>query len=238
MLAITCGSAAAQVAQPAAPAPPTMPLAPHPPPVFAPPVFAPPVQSDPPAATVTPAAIGSRTEQPARTAPSPAIAAPADPPPAAPPLVPLEPPAPPVIPPPIIVPTRQQAAAPQVEVVADAAGTATRIDGGWRITFGSGSAQLNPATAKALRDLAAALPASATLTLHAFAPGTPDDPSTARRLSLSRALVARGVLIAEGVASPRIVVRSLGASEPALSAGPPDRVDLTQSPPSQAKPAP
>ena len=81
---------------------------------------------------------------------------------------------------------------------------------------------------------------NATLTLSAFAPGTPDDPSTARRLSLSRALAARSLLIAEGLPSPRITVRSLGASEPGFSAGPPDRVDLVVSSPptSQAKPAP
>lgn len=64
-------------------------------------------------------------------------------------------------------------------------------------------------------------------TVSAFAAGTPDDPSTPRRLSLSRALAVRGILLGEGIASARILVRSLGASTPAIAAGPPDRVDVT-----------
>jgi outer membrane protein OmpA-like peptidoglycan-associated protein len=165
--------------------------------------------------------------------PAPAAEAPAAPPP----LMPLAPPAPPVIPPPIAVPARPAPAPAPVEIVAGAPGTAARLDGGWRITFGPGLSALNPATAQALRDLARTLPAQASVTVSAFAPGTPEDPSLARRLSLARALAARGVLIAEGIASPRILVRALGAG-PAIADGPPDRVDLLPSLPSQARPAP
>ncbi len=206
-------------AQPPAPspAPPapviTMPLAPDPPPVIAP---------LPPAATTAISGSGLSAPEPL------------------PPLVPMAPPGPPVIAPPVAVPTRPTPVPTPVEVVAGAAGEASRIEGGVRITFGPGKADLNAATAGAVRELARALPGNATLTLTAFAPGTPDDPSTARRLSLSRALAARSLLIAEGLPSPRITVRSLGASEPGFSAGPPDRVDLVVSSPptSQAKPAP
>ena len=89
-----------------------------------------------------------------------------------------------------------------------------------------------------MRDFARGLAPQTTVTVSAFAPGAPEDPSTARRLSLARALAARGVLIAEGIASPRIIVRALGASPP-IADGPSDRVDLIVSPtPSQARPSP
>lgn len=154
------------------------------------------------------------------------------------PVMPLAPPAPPVIPPPIAVPTRPPPPPPVVEVVADAQGVASKTDAGWRITFGPGKSDLNPAMVRALRDLARALPAQASVTVSAFAPGAPEDPSSSRRLSLARGLAVRGVLITEGLASTRITVRALGAS-PAIAAGPADRVDLVvSSPPAQAIPAP
>lgn len=164
-----------------------------------------------------------------------------DPPPA--PFVPLAPPPPPAIPPPIAVPARPAPPAPPVEIAADAAGAVTRIGEGLRLTFAPAGAALNPATAQALRELAAALPAGASVTIAAFAPGTPEDPSSSRRLSLARALAARAALLAEGIASPRIFVRALGAS-PAIAEGPPDRVDLTiaapttQAPAAPSRPAP
>ena len=57
----------------------------------------------------------------------------------------------------------------------------------------------------------------------AYAAGTPEDPSTARRLSLSRALAVRSALMADGVTSSRIYVRALGATGGDEA---PDRVDL------------
>ncbi|MBV9756580.1 MAG: hypothetical protein JO047_05955, partial [Alphaproteobacteria bacterium] len=51
-----------------------------------------------------------------------------------------------------------------------------------------------------------------------------DDPSTPRRLSLSRALTARQVLLDRGMGSTHIYVRALGAN---AGDGPPDRVDVT-----------
>ncbi len=150
--------------------------------------------------------------------------------------MPLAPPAPPVIPPPVAVPTRPAPPAPQVEITPDAPGSAQRTEAGLRVTFGPGSAALNLATAQAMRGFARAVPPDSIITIAAFAPGTPEDPSTARRLSLARALAARGVLINEGIASPRILVRALGAN-PSIAEGPPDRVDLLPSPP-QPRPAP
>jgi hypothetical protein len=58
----------------------------------------------------------------------------------------------------------------------------------------------------------------------AYAAGTPDDPSTARRLSLSRALAVRSALMADGVSSTHIYVRALGAPEGDKT---PDRVDIS-----------
>jgi outer membrane protein OmpA-like peptidoglycan-associated protein len=116
---------------------------------------------------------------------------------------------------------------PPVPIVADAAGDATKIVGGTRITFGAGKADLNPVTAAAVSALARVVKADPNIDLnvYAYAAGPPDDPSTPRRLSLSRALAARAVLISEGIASTRIYVRALGAT---ASDGPPDRVDVTQ----------
>jgi len=58
----------------------------------------------------------------------------------------------------------------------------------------------------------------------AYAAGRPEDPSTARRLSLSRALAVRAALMADGISSNRIYVRALGAQ---ASDGPADRVDIS-----------
>ncbi len=160
-------------------------------------------------------------------------------PPTAPALLPVPGPVPPkpAIPPlPILVPVRPSPPPGPPQLAADAAGTATPLalsqkagphETGLRLTFGSAADKLNPASADALRDFARAAPPEAVFTVSAFAAGTPDDPSTPRRLSLSRALAVRGILLGEGIASARILVRSLGASTPAIAAGPPDRVDVT-----------
>ena len=170
-------------------------------------------------------------------APSLSLATPAAEPQSAPaPLMGIAPPAPPVIPPPLVVPARPTPPPAAAEVLADAPGQASRIEAGWRITFGPGQSALNPATAEALRSLARAMPAAATITVSAFAPGSTEDPSSSRRLSLARAIAARGVLITEGIASPRIFVRALGAGAP-IADGPPDRVDLVVSSPA-SRPAP
>lgn len=57
----------------------------------------------------------------------------------------------------------------------------------------------------------------------AYAAGTADSASQARRLSLSRALAVRAYLIEKGVASTRLDVRALGHQ---TDGGSPDRVDI------------
>jgi outer membrane protein OmpA-like peptidoglycan-associated protein len=58
----------------------------------------------------------------------------------------------------------------------------------------------------------------------AYAAGTSDTASQARRLSLSRALTVRAYLIEKGIASTRLDVRALGYQ---VEGGSPDRVDIS-----------
>jgi outer membrane protein OmpA-like peptidoglycan-associated protein len=145
---------------------------------------------------------------------APVILAPAAPPAAV--LPPLEP-----------SPPARSLPAPTIPLVPDAVGEATKIPGGVRVTFAPGKADLNPATEAALRELGRTLAAdpNTAVNVFAYAAGTADDPSTPRRLSLSRALAARAVLMSEGIASTRIYPRALGNTAPD---GPPDRVDVQQ----------
>lgn len=174
----------------------------------------------PPPAALSPAA--PRTD----TAPRPPARA-AAPPPAAPaPRVErtVAPPPPPATrapeqaaPPPARPPETRTAALPQT-FTPDGDGQIMRIP------FGSGSTQLNSEGEAALTRLAALLGATeGRLQLKAFAGGSADRPSTARRLSLSRALAVRSFLINQGVKSTRIDVRALGVPP---GDGPADRVDV------------
>ncbi len=139
--------------------------------------------------------------------------------PAAPPASPLLPPAAPA------PPAHPNVTPPPPPVVAAAAGEVIEVPGGTRITFAPESADLNPATDAALRQIGAeaAKSPAAVVNVIAYASGPPEDPSTPRRLSLDRALAARAVLMAAGVPSTRIYLRALGT---ASREGPPDRVDL------------
>jgi len=93
-----------------------------------------------------------------------------------------------------------------------------------RIPFADGATSISGAAESELIKLAAALNASNDrLQLKAFSGGSADRPSTARRLSLSRALAVRSFLINQGVKSTRIDVRALGVPP---DNGPADRVDV------------
>ena len=61
----------------------------------------------------------------------------------------------------------------------------------------------------------------------AFASGSADQSSAARRLSLKRALGVREYLIARGIRSQRMDLRALGNES---GEGPPDRVDIVIDP--------
>jgi outer membrane protein OmpA-like peptidoglycan-associated protein len=149
----------------------------------------------------------------------------------------------PIAPPPATAP----AAPPPPPPVADSATSAATATGtGLRVTFGTGESDLSPASATAIHNMVQTAPSGDTTSFNvvAYAAGTPEDPSTARRLSLARALAVRSALIADGIGSARIYVRALGA---ATGDEPPDRVDLsvlggnaavTASAPGQAPAAP
>jgi outer membrane protein OmpA-like peptidoglycan-associated protein len=98
-----------------------------------------------------------------------------------------------------------------------------------RLVFEGGQTDLTAGDEAEIRDLAKAIPAQAgsSVNVVAYAAGRPDDPSTARRLSLSRGMAVRSVLLSSGVPSARIYVRALGATAPD---GPADRVELVVAP--------
>ncbi len=129
----------------------------------------------------------------------------------------------PVPPPPAAA---QPAAPPPPPPISDsAASAAASTDAGLRVTFGAGQSDLSPASAAAIKSIVQSAPAgdSTSFNVMAYAAGTPEDPSTARRLSLARALAVRSALMADGVTSSRIYVRALGATGGDEA---PDRVDL------------
>jgi outer membrane protein OmpA-like peptidoglycan-associated protein len=91
--------------------------------------------------------------------------------------------------------------------------------------FQAGSAELTDETRGLLTDLAARMNSESGLRVQllAYAGSNEDSPNAARRLSLSRALVVRGYLIDQGIASTRMQVRALGDN---VEQGSPERVDI------------
>jgi outer membrane protein OmpA-like peptidoglycan-associated protein len=152
----------------------------------------------------------------------------------APPMPATPPPNPVILPPPVVMPAHAPPPPPPMFVRADAPGVVSPIPHGFSISFGPGLFDLNAATNAALVNLAkqaVATPAM-TIAVTAWAPGVADDPSTARRLSLDRALSARAVLIHGGVVSERIRVVAKGDHD--VGPGGPDRVDVTSAVPAVA----
>jgi outer membrane protein OmpA-like peptidoglycan-associated protein len=94
-----------------------------------------------------------------------------------------------------------------------------------RVSFVSGSAELSDEAEQALGALADRMKQDETLRIQllAYAEGTEDTASRARRLSLSRALAVRSFLIDQGIRSTRMDVRALGSQS---EDGPADRVDI------------
>lgn len=128
----------------------------------------------------------------------------------------------PVAPPPVA-----STAPPPPPPVSDTATTrAETVQAGIQVLFDATTTDLSPASLAAIKAFAKKAPGSDSVSFNvlAYAAGKSDDPSVARRLSLSRALAVRSALVAEGVASTRIYVRALGSQ---TGGGPPDRVDLS-----------
>ena len=95
-----------------------------------------------------------------------------------------------------------------------------------QIAFPAGDSRVPGAAQAGLKDLAERMKANESLRLQIVAYATGDDltASTARRLSLSRALAVRTLLIEYGVRSTRIDVRALGDK---VTDQPANRVDLS-----------
>ncbi|GBQ90685.1 hypothetical protein AA13595_2953 [Gluconacetobacter johannae DSM 13595] len=179
-----------------------------------------------------PAPHGPHAARPSSGTPAPAVAktTAAHPPPT--PTIPAAPPPPPIIrPPEISVPLHPSPPPPETPVVPTAQGTVRDLRGGTRLTFAPGSADMNAAMIDRVKTFAAALLAApeARGQVDAYASGTPDDASTPRRVSLSRGLAIRSILIHAGVASTRIYVRAIGLSGPPPDDAAPDHVDVTLS---------
>lgn len=122
--------------------------------------------------------------------------------------------------------TPPSAVPPKPPIAADATTTAAPSKTGLQLVFAEGKSDLRPASAAAIKRLAKAAPQSDATTFNvlAYASGDPNDPSVARRMSLSRAIGVRDALMADGVPSAQIYLRALG-SQPG-NGGPPNRVDI------------
>ena len=94
------------------------------------------------------------------------------------------------------------------------------------IAFGSDSSQLPEDSKGRLDGVVRSMTGNDRLRAQiiAYAAGTSDTASQARRLSLSRALAVRAYLIEKGIASTRLDVRALGYQ---VEGGSPDRVDIS-----------
>ncbi len=127
-------------------------------------------------------------------------------------------------PPPAAAPP-EPAAETQTASIAPTTAAEAPAGGLLSIAFNEGSAVLPDGARGDLDDLVTALTGDPALKvqLRAFAAGTADTTSQARRLSLSRALAVRSFLIENGVQTTRMDVRALGNKS---GDGPADRVDV------------
>ena len=102
---------------------------------------------------------------------------------------------------------------------------AAPVEGQIRIVFPQDSADIPDKVKADLDALAQKMAADDNLRLQllAYASGTADESSRARRMSLSRALAVRSYLIKQGVRSTRMDVRALGNN---VQGTPADRVDV------------
>ncbi|BAK84500.1 hypothetical protein GLX_20880 [Komagataeibacter medellinensis NBRC 3288] len=167
---------------------------------------------------------------PGSHAPATAVASPAAI--AALPPVATQPPANPVLrPPELHVPAHPFPPPPEVKADPQARGRAEKLTGGTRLHFTAQSDAMNPRMIAALQTFATVMQKlpDQHVDIVAYGEGRADDPSTPRRVALSRGLAARSVLIHAGLASTRIYVRAVGLpGENAQGAGA-DCVDVTRS---------
>ncbi len=138
----------------------------------------------------------------------------------------VAPPPPPAAPAPLAAPAaRQPTIAAALVPPKQAAPVARGDDDGLRLLFDNGSAKLSDSARGNLQSLTEKMGADEALQVQlvAYAEGTAETSSQARRLSLSRALAVRSFLIDQGVRSTRMDIRALGNK---AEDGPADRVDV------------
>ena len=200
-----------------------------------------------PAKPSSPTAAPQKPVTPAPSQPhAPKPATPTNPVPPRPVVPPVATVAPPDVslPPPIAVPTRPAPPVAAPPVTADSPTTTERRKDGVRVIFGTGRSDLSAAAEAEIARLvqgdssAAPTPDTASYTITSYSAGTPEDPSTPRRLALARALAVRSTLMTHGVASVRIYVRALGPTSPGFADGQPDRADIVVAPNPVPPPAP
>lgn len=161
---------------------------------------------------------------------TPPAAKPAKPPPAA--TIPAAPPPPPVLTP-LVIPVELHPfpIPPDPQPSKDAKGDVVPISGGLRVTFGADSDQLNQETKNGILAFANMLKEHPDVRalVDVTASGVPNDLSRPRRMSLSRGLVIRAVLMNAGIPSTRIYVRVIGLPNKTGIETPADRADIRRS---------
>ncbi|WP_240906470.1 hypothetical protein [Komagataeibacter xylinus] len=120
---------------------------------------------------------------------------------------------------------------PEVKADPQARGRAEKVTGGTRLHFATQSADMNPRMIAALQTFATLMQKlpDQHINIVAYGEGRPDDPSTPRRVALSRGLAARSVLIHAGVAPTRIYVRAVGLPDENAQGAGADCIDVTRS---------
>ncbi|WP_130732446.1 OmpA family protein [Komagataeibacter xylinus] len=177
-----------------------------------------------PASTHAPAAAPMPSSSTNTVAPAAAIAA-------LPPVA-VRPPDNPVLhPPETHVPLHPFTPPPEVKPDPQARGRAEKVTGGTRLHFNIQSADMNPRMIAALQTFATLMQKlpDQHINIVAYGEGRPDDPSTPRRVALSRGLAVRSVLIHAGVAPTRIYVRAIGLPDENAQGAGADCVDVTRS---------
>ncbi len=127
-----------------------------------------------------------------------------------------------------VKPKAQQKAAPKVASIKD-------DFKGYRIVFDAKSEKIKPSEEAMLNKIAAQMTENKSLRLQvrAYADGTPETTSAARRLSLMRALNVRDYVTKKNIPATRLDIRALGSGsaemgdEVGRSSAPADRVDIT-----------
>ena len=192
-------------------------------PQAAPPVAAP-ATAKAPAATHAAATAPMPSSSTNAVAPAAAIAA-------LPPVAARPPDNPVLHPPETHVPLHPFTPPPEVKPDPQARGRAEKVTGGTRLHFATQSADMNPRMMTALQTFATLMQKlpDQHINIVAYGEGRPDDPSTPRRVALSRGLAVRSVLIHAGVAPTRIYVRAIGLPDADAQGAGADCVDVTRS---------